>query len=121
MSTLTRHLDLVVLAVALPLFVLVGLPVAGWAIAATAWLVQKLVQIVIDRKVAASDDPRTIVGLTGAGMIGRGMLAAVIVLSLGIPAGDAAGLSAVVLVLILFSAYFATRLATRPPQRGSLT
>ena len=37
-----RHLDLVVLALALPLFLVAGFPMLGYAAGAVAWLAQTL-------------------------------------------------------------------------------
>ena len=44
-----RYLDLVLLAVALPVFLLAGLPMLGYAGAAVAWLLQRGIQHVSDR------------------------------------------------------------------------
>ncbi len=112
-----RHLDLVVLAAALPVFVIAGLPIGGWALAAGVWLAQRALQMYFESRVQRSDDPRTIVGFTAGGAIARGWLAALAVLVIGILAGQDVGLSAVVLILVLFTVYFAVRLATRPPAR----
>ena len=45
---------------------LAGLPMLGYAAGAVAWLVQRAIQIVLNRKAAAADDPRTVVGITVA-------------------------------------------------------
>jgi hypothetical protein len=105
-----RQLDLIALALALPVFVIAGLPIAGWALGAGVWLAQRALQLFFESKVRASDDPKTVVGYTAGGAIARGWLAAVAVLAIGILAGDEVGLCAVVLVLVLFTVYFAGRL-----------
>src|SRR4051794_41983402 len=71
-----RYLDLVLLALALPVFLLGGLPMLGYAAGAAAWLVQRGVQLALNRKAAAADDPRTVVGIVAGSMIGRGWLVA---------------------------------------------
>jgi hypothetical protein len=60
-----------------------------------------------------------VVGYTAGGAIARGWLAALAVLVIGILAGDEVGLSAVVLVLALFTIYFAGRLLDRAPEQGA--
>ncbi|MCW2959367.1 MAG: hypothetical protein JWP18_2170, partial [Solirubrobacterales bacterium] len=40
-----RYLDLVILALALPVFLLADFPMLGYAAAAAAWIVQRLVQL----------------------------------------------------------------------------
>jgi hypothetical protein len=107
---LLRQLDLVALVLALPVFVLAGLPLGGWALGAGVWLVQKGLQLFFERRVRGAEDPRAVVGYTAGGAIARGWLAALAVLVIGILAGDDVGLSAVVLVLALFTIYFAGRL-----------
>lgn len=113
-----RYLDLAVLALALPVFALAGLPLGGYALGAGVWLGQRALQLLFDRKVRSSDDPRTVVGYTAGGAIARGWLSALAVLVVGILAGDEVGLSAVVLILALFTTYFAGRLLVRLGEQG---
>jgi len=55
----------------------------------------------------------------GQPAIARGWLAALAVLVIGILAGDDVGLSAVVLILVLFTVYFASRLIERLAEQRS--
>jgi hypothetical protein len=109
-----RLLDLVVLALAFPVFVLAGLPLAGYAAAAGAWLVQRAIQVTLERRAKASDDPRTVVGLTAGSMIGRGWLVALTIFGVGVAVDREAGLSAAVLVIVLFTVYFTVSMIVRP-------
>ena len=109
-----RLLDLVVLALALPIFVLAGLPLAGYAAGAGAWLVQRAIQVTLERRAKASDDPRTVVGLTAGSMIGRGWLVALTIFGVGVAVDREAGLSAAVLVIVLFTVYFTVTMILRP-------
>ena len=111
-----RYFDLVLLALALPVFLLGGLPMLGYAAGAAAWLVQRGVQVLLNRKAVASDDPRTTVGIAAGSMIGRGWLVALTIFGAYLIAGsdDAVGLAAAVLVVVLFTAYFTVNLITRP-------
>jgi len=113
-----RLLDLIALAAALPLFLLAGLPIAGYLVAALAWLAQRAIQVAVQRRAAASDDPRTIVGLTAGGMIARSWLVAGAIFGVGLAAGDEDGLAAAALVIALFTIYFAIQLMTRPVEIG---
>ena len=108
-----RWLDLVVLALALPVFLLAGLPMAGYAAGAAAWLVQRAIQVVLERRARASEDPRTVVGITAASMIGRGWLVALTIFGAGLIERKA-GLAAAILVIVLFTVYFIASLLTRP-------
>jgi hypothetical protein len=110
---LIRYLDLVLLAIALPVFIAAGLPMLGYAAGATAWLVQRGIQIALNRKAAAADDPRTVVGIAAGSMIGRGWLVALTIFAAGLNDEDA-GLAAAVLVILLFTAYFTVSMIMRP-------
>jgi hypothetical protein len=108
-----RYLDLVLLALALPVFLLGGLPMLGYAAGAAAWLVQRGVQFLLNRKAVAADDPRTTVGIAAGSMIGRGWLVALTIFAAGLKDEDA-GLAAAVLVIVLFTAYFTVSMIMRP-------
>ena len=112
-----KQFDLVLLAVSLPVFLLAGLPMAGWAVAAGAWLAQRGIQLWLERRARSSDDARTVVGLTAASMLGRGWLVAGAILAVGL-SDNSAGLAAAVLVLILFTAYFMAGMLMRPLARA---
>jgi len=117
--TVLRYLDLVLLAAALPVFVLAGLPLIGYAAAAAAWLVQRAIQLQTDKRARASDDPRTVAGLLAGSMLARGWLVALAVFGVGMAAERQDGLAAAVLCISLFTAYFSATMLTRPFERPS--
>ena len=108
-----RHLDLVVLALALAIFLAAGLPLLGYAAGGVAWLLQRGLDSILSGRAAASDDPRTVAGLLAGSMIARGWMMALAVFGAGMIEKEA-GLSAAVLVLALFTVYFSTTMLTRP-------
>jgi hypothetical protein len=108
-STLLRHLDFVVLVLALPIFIAADWSLYGYAVAAVVWIIQAVAQVWLQNKVESSDDPRTVVGLTAGGAMGRAWFAAIAVLIAGIVIGDDAGLAAVGLILVMFTVYFLTK------------
>jgi hypothetical protein len=108
-----RQLDLVVLAIALPIFIAAGFPLAGYAVGAGAWIVQKLVKNVVERRAAASNDPRTVVGLAAGSMLARGWFVAIAIFLVGL-SNNKAGLAAAVLVIAIFTVYFTIALILRP-------
>lgn len=111
---LLRNLDLLVAALTLPLFLLTDLPLAGWITGAGAYVVQRAIGTYTARRAAASDDTRTTVGLMAGSMIGRGWLVALTIFAVGLVVGDAAGLSAAVLFIALFTVYFTMTMILRP-------
>ena len=108
-----RYLDLVVLALALPIFIAADLPLLGWAGAAGAWLVQRGVQHLIERRARAANDPRTVAGLMTGSMIARGWIVAGTIFAVGLSEREA-GLAAAILTIAVFTFYFAGQLIARP-------
>jgi hypothetical protein len=111
-----RYLDLVVLAAALPIFLLADLPLLGWATGAGAWLLQRLLQEVVQRRADKSRDPRTVVGLLAGSMIARGWLVALTILLVGLGENDA-GLAAALLVISLFTIHLTVQMIARPLEK----
>jgi len=127
-----KHADLLVLLVALPVFVVADFPLAGYATGAVAWLLQKAVKEVSERRALeiakrsaaepnrsnseAIADMRKVAGLTAGSMIGRGWLCALTIFAGYFLAGqdDSVGLGAAVLVIVCFTAYFSTAMVLRP-------
>ena len=108
-----RYLDLALLALALPIFLAADLPLLGWAGAAFGWLTQRGIQVLIERRARASDDPRTVAGLLTASMIARGWIIAGSIFVVGLSEREA-GLSAAILSITLFTFYFTGQLIGRP-------
>ena len=108
-----RYLDLALLALALPVFLAADLPLLGWAGAAFGWLVQRGLQLLIESRARASDDPRTVAGLLAGSMIARGWIIAGSIFVVGLSEREA-GLSAAILAITLFTFYFTGQLIGRP-------
>ena len=115
--TWVRDLDFVALALALPVFILADFPIAGYLVGGGAWIVQRAIQLYVNRRVTASRDPRTIVGLLAGSMIARGWFCAIAIFLCGVLVSDDAGLAAAVLVVMLFTVYFGIQLVLRPFDR----
>lgn len=113
MLSIFRYIDLMLVALALPIFLAAGLPMSGWGVGAGAWVAQRSLQAYLDRRAGASTDPRTVVGLLAGSMIARGWLVAIAVFLVGL-SDNKAGLTAAVLVVALFTAYFTVRMILRP-------
>ena len=108
-----RYLDIVLLALALPLALAAGLPLIGWAGAAGAWIAQRLIRGYLNRKAEESGDPRTVAGLLTGSMIARGWLMALSIFGVGMVEREA-GLFAAVLTISLFTVYFTAQMIVRP-------
>jgi hypothetical protein len=112
--TWVRYLDFVALALALPVFILADFPLGGYLVGGGAWVVQRAVQVLIQRRATASRDPRTIVGLLAASMIARGWFCAIAIFLAGVIGDNDTGLAAALLIVMLFTVYFALGMVLRP-------
>jgi hypothetical protein len=112
--TFVRNLDLALLAIALPIFAIAGLPLLGWLTAAVIWLLWRGIGEWSDRRAAAETDPKRMAGIAAGSMIGRGWLLGLILLAVGLATDDDVGLSAAVLALALFTLHFTFKLILRP-------
>lgn len=108
-----RNLDLVALALALPVFALAGWPMLGFAAGAVAWLAQRAIRGYTDSKATSSDEPRAVAGWVTGSMIGRGWLVALTIFAAGMVENDA-GLAAAVLVIVVFTVFFTVNMILRP-------
>lgn len=101
-----KHVDLLVLTAALAVFVVAGLPLLGFAVAAGAWLAQRGVQVLVARRVAgelAAGNRSRAMGTVAVSTLGRVWLMVTSVLVAGLlerEAGVAAGLLLVALFTI---------------------
>jgi hypothetical protein len=108
-----RYLDLALLALALPIFVAADLPLLGYLGAACGWLIQRGVQVLIERRARASNDPRTVAGLMTGSMLVRGWIMAGSIFIVGLAEREA-GLAAAILAITLFTFYFTGQMIGRP-------
>jgi hypothetical protein len=107
-----KHVDLVVLAAALAVFVLGDLPLLGYAVAAAAWLAQRGIQVLAGRHTArelAAGNRQRAMGTVAATSLGRVWLMVTAVLLGGLLADHEAGLAAAVLLVVLFTVSFAAQ------------
>jgi len=104
---LIRYADLALLVLALPVFLVAGLPMLGYAVVAAAWLIQRVVLYAADARVAASlaaGERRNAVGVKAASTLGRAWFVAACVLLVGLLGEREDGLAAAVLAAVLFTA-----------------
>jgi hypothetical protein len=108
-----RYLDLLVLVLALPVFLVFDFSLLGYAVAAGAWIAQRLLQHVADRRVAGASERRTALGVIAAATLGRVWLVALAILLVGVLGDEDAGLAAAVLAAVLVTVYLAGEAVTQ--------
>jgi uncharacterized membrane protein YkgB len=106
-----KYVDLLVLAAALAVFLLGGLPMLGYVVGAAAWLAQRGIQTIATRRAnaeLAAGNRQKAMGIVAATTLGRVWLMATVVLLVGLSDREA-GLASAVLVLALFTVSFAAQ------------
>lgn len=106
-----KHVDLAVLAAALAVFLLGGLPLLGFAVAAAAWLAQRGIQVLAGRRARAelgAGRRQRAMATVAATTLGRVWLMATAVLLAGLAEREA-GLVAAILLAALFTVSFAAQ------------
>jgi hypothetical protein len=100
-----KHVDLLVLAAAAVVFVLCDFPLLGYAVGAGAWLAQRGIQWLAQRRsteALKAGNRQRAMGIVAATTLGRVWLMATVVLLAGI-AQRTAGLSSAILLAALFT------------------
>jgi hypothetical protein len=106
-----KYVDLLVLAAALVIFLLGGLPMLGFGVGAAAWLLQRGIQLLAGRRASAelaAGNRQRAMATIAATTLGRVWLMATAVLLAGLAEREA-GLASGVLLAVLFTASFAAQ------------
>ncbi len=116
--TVLKNLDLGVLALALPVFLLGGFPLVAYAIVAVAWVAQRLLQNFATAKAVETGDRRAAIGVIGGVMVARIWLLGLSVLAAGLIEREA-GVAAGLLAVALFTTFFVTLLIVKPLEEAA--
>ena len=121
-----RNIDLLVLLVALPVFILAGAPLIAWFVAGGAWIAGRIgMELAARRRRAAlaASNRNAALGVTARAVMGRVWLLALAILLVGLLYDREAGLAAAVLALALVTAHLCASFLTHlldPEADGSL-
>ena len=110
---LFRWLDVILVVLAAPFVVLMGLPVLGYAVGAVAWILNRALGVWAERVAKGQQDVRRAVGLNLGVLIARAWLVGLTILAVGLAGEREDGLTAAVLMLVAFTVYFVTSLLLR--------
>jgi hypothetical protein len=113
-----RYIDVVLMAVAAPILLLIGVSAVGYGVAAGVWVGLRVIEIGVNRYAAAlGDQKRELITKQLAFPLVRIFVLALTVILLRREAGQGAGLTALVLLVVLFTIRFAIAFAERPRAR----
>lgn len=110
-----RYLDLMILGIALPVFIVAGLPLPGYAALAGAWLVQRVVQVSAERQAArslAEGVRKNAVGLLAGSVLVRLWIITLAILLVGLIGDREDGLAAAILAFVLVTCSLGSRALT---------
>lgn len=110
--TLLSNLDVVLLVLAAPIMLLIGVPPAGYLIAAGAWIVLRVIGVGVEH-VARSGDPRREVGLRLGYMLGRLFALAMTVVLVRKAGTRDDGLTALIVIVFAFTIHMAVSAASQ--------
>ena len=116
---LLRYLDVVLVVAALPFVAFAGLPLLGYAVGATAWILQRAAGVALERQAGKATDIRRQVGLNLGGTLARAWIVGGAILAVGLAGEREDGLTAAVLVFVAFTVYFALTVLLHTAARGS--
>jgi hypothetical protein len=108
-----RYLDVCLVLATAPFVLAGGLPLAGYLIAAAAWLLTRLAGVFLQAQARRAGDMKLKAGLQLAAMMGRVWLVGLAVILARVAAGKDDGIMAAALVLAAFTVYFAMSFVTR--------
>ena len=114
-SVFLRNLDLILLAVALPVFIAADWPLLGYAVAAAAWIAQRFALAYANSRIArslAAGERRDAFKTKAISSMGRVWLVSVAVLLVGLIADREDGLAAAILATALFTTQLVSQALT---------
>lgn len=116
-ATVLRYLDVVLVVLAAPIMLLIGVSPAGYLIAAGAWIALRAVGVAVEGYADGVSDVNRAVGARLGYMLGRLFALAIAVILVRKADGQDAGLAALAVIVIAFTVQLATSAITRPRMR----
>jgi hypothetical protein len=106
--------DVIVLVVAAPIMLLIGVPAAGYGIGAGAWIALRVIGVGVERATAATPVMSRQVGIRLGFILGRLFALAIAVILVRQSDGQNAGLTCLVVIVFAFTVSLFTSALTRP-------
>jgi hypothetical protein len=113
---LLRYFDVVLVVVAAPIMLLIGVPAVGYLLGAGAWIALRAVGVAADRLAVGTPDTSRQISIRMAFMLSRLFLLALAVI-LARQSSQNDGLTALVVIVFAFTMSMATLALNRPGSR----
>ncbi len=108
-----RYFDVLILLVAAPIMLLIGVPAVGYSVGAGSWIAVRAVGLAVDRY-AEQGDQRRAVSVRLAYMLTRLFALALAVILVRRGEGQNDGLAALLVIVFAYTLGLATSFASRP-------
>ena len=112
--TVLAYLDVVVLVVAAPIMLLIGVPAVGYVVGAGVWIALRAVGVAVDRAAAAATDAQRETSLRLAYLLGRLFLLAIAVILVRNGSGRDDALTALLVIVFAFTVQLVLSVLNRP-------
>jgi hypothetical protein len=109
-----RYLDVVLLVVAAPIMILIGVSAVGYAVGAGAWIVLRAVGVAAERLADETKDASRQIGIRLGYILARLFLLALAIVLVRKGSGQDAGLTALAVIVFAFTVQLATSAINRP-------
>jgi hypothetical protein len=115
--TLLSYFDIVVLVVAAPVLLLIGVPATGYLAASASWIILRVIGIGVERYAASTDVQSRELSIRLGYLMGRLFVLAMTVILVRKGAGRDEGLTALVVIVVAFTLQLAVSFANRPRRK----
>jgi hypothetical protein len=114
---LFRYIDVVLVVLAAPIVLLIGVSAPGYGIGAGAWILLRAVGVGVDRYASRLGDQRRELPLRLAYLLGRLFVLALTIIFVRRGEGRDGGLTALVVIVFAYTVQLAASFTTRPRSR----
>jgi hypothetical protein len=112
-----RYFDVILVVVAAPIMILIGVPANGYLIGAGAWILLRAIGVGVERLAAENTAPNAAIGLRLGFMLGRLFALAIAVILVRKADGQDAGLACLAVIVFAFTVQLFSSALTRPRSR----
>jgi hypothetical protein len=115
--TVLRYLDIVLVALAAPIMLLIGVSPSGYLIGAGVWIALRAVGVAVERYATTTTEASRQIGIRLGYMLGRLFVLAIVVILVRKSDGQDAGLAALGVIVGAFTIQLAVSAIGRPGTR----
>jgi hypothetical protein len=112
-----RYIDVVLVLVAAPILLLIGVPALGYLVGAGAWIALRAVGVVVERRAGAIGNVSQELTVRLVFVLGRVFLLALVIVLVRRQAGKQDGLATLLVILFAFTIQLVVSVINRPRAR----